>query len=292
MRTPGIILASLLLFIFSSDQALFAASENFKDEAGRTIYTVDSDGTVTMYEKGPGDQTISISTGTREQMQPQITEVSPEKVTSGSFIILKLFGKNLVGAKVTFSVPGMELNPYSPKPDSVELPIRVPATVPAGEVVVELTTPIGSTRATFKVTELQLGSTSARREQQTFTRAAPSSCPQGMVGVGYELGGFCIDVDRSVSGDYRKVEKTCAAKGRRLCQAPEWQHACEQTKSGKLALQNVPGEWEWTGSWESTDSPVEEVALLQNIVVGKTDCQTREAISSGKAASFAGRCCR
>ena len=292
MRTDGIILTSILLFVFPGGHALFAASETFKDEAGRIIYMIDSDGTVTMYEKGPGDQTISVSTGTRDQMRPQITEVSPEKVTSGNFTVLKLSGNNLVGAKVTFSSPGIEVNPYSAKPDSLELPIRVPATVSAGDVVVEVATPIGSTRATFKVTELQLGSGTARREKQTFTTAAPTTCPQGMLGVGFELGGFCIDIDRSVSGDYRKVEKACAANARRLCQAPEWQCACEQTKSGKLPLKNMLGEWEWTGSWESSENPVEEVQMLQSILLGKTDCQTRQTISSGKAASFIGRCCK
>jgi hypothetical protein len=286
------ILSSVLIWTLLGWQSLFAA-ENFKDEAGRIIYTIDQDGTVTMYEKSPGDQTISVSTGTREQIQPQITEISPEKVSSGSFTILKLTGKNLVGAKVKFSVPGIELNPYSAKPDSLELPIRVPATVSAGDVVVEVATPIGSTKTTFTVTELQIGGAgSARREKHTFTTAAPTSCPQGMVAVASELGGFCIEMDRSVSGDYRKAEKTCAANARRLCQAAEWQHACEQAKGGKLPLKNMVGEWEWTGSWESVDNPVGEAPVVQSIVLGKTDCQTRQTLSTGKADSLAGRCCR
>ncbi len=282
----------LLVAVLVSEASVFGAQQAFRDELGRLIYTLDDEGTVTMYEKGPADQTISMSTGTREQMQPQVTDVSPDKVTPGTFTILKISGKNLVGAKAKFSVPDIEVNPHSGKPDSIDLPIRIPATVPAGEVMVELTTPIGTTKTNIKISDLQFGGFgSARHEKQTFTTSAPSSCPQGMIGVAYELGGFCIEMDRSFTGDYRKAEKACGAEGRRLCQASEWQLACEQGMAGKLPVKNMTGQGEWTGSWESTDSPVGE-SLLHSVVLGRDDCSTKLTIPSGKPGSFAGRCCK
>ena len=282
----------LLAAVAISEVSVFGAQQAFRDDAGRLIYTLDDDGTVTMYEKSPGDQTISMSTGTREEMQPQATGISPDKVTSGTFTILKVSGKNLVGAKAKFSVPDIELNPYSGKPDGVDLPIRIPANAPAGEVIVELTTPMGITKTSFKISDLEFGGFgSARRETQTFTTSAPSSCPEGMIGVAYEQGGFCIEMDPSFTGDYRKAQKACGAEGRRLCQAPEWQLACEQGMAGKLPVKNMTGQGEWTGSWESTDSPVEE-SILRSVVLGKDDCRTKNTIPAGKPGSFAGRCCK
>jgi hypothetical protein len=283
----------LLVTLAAGLPSVQAAQQTLKDDAGRVIYSIDDDGTVTMYEKSTGDQTISMATGTREQMQPQVTEISPDKISSGSFTILKIRGRNLVGATVKFSVPGIEVNPYMARPDSLDLPIRVPTTVPGGDVVVELTTPIGSTKTSFKLSDMQFGGFgSSRKEKQTFTTSAPSSCPEGMIGVSYELGGFCIEVDRTITGGFRKAERACGAKGRRLCQAPEWQQACEQTKAGKLAVKNMSDEWEWSSSWESMDSPVNESIPLQAIVVGKTDCAAKQAISSENVHSMQGRCCK
>jgi hypothetical protein len=282
----------LLVAVAISEVSVFGAQQAFRDELGRLIYTLDDDGAVTMYEKGPTDQTISMSTGTREQMQPQVTGVSPDKVTSGTFTILKISGKNLVGAKAKFSVPDIEVNPYSAKSDSLDLPIRIPATVPASEVMIELTTPIGTTTTSFKISDLQFGGFgSTRREKQTFTTSAPSSCPEGMIGVAYELGGFCIEMDRSFTGDYRKAERACGVEGRRLCQASEWQLACEKGMAGKLPLKNMTGQGEWTGSWESTDTPVGE-SFLHSVILGRDDCSTKLTIPSGKPGSFAGRCCK
>src|SRR2546426_6003902 len=42
-------------------------------------------------------RSLSVTRGTREQMQPQVTEVIPESVPAGSFTVLKLRGRNLVG---------------------------------------------------------------------------------------------------------------------------------------------------------------------------------------------------
>jgi hypothetical protein len=282
----------LLVGMAVSDATVFGAQESFRDELGRVIYTSDDDGTVTMYEKGPADQTISMTTGTREEMQPQVTGVSPDTVMPGAFTILKVSGKNLVGAKVKFSAPDIEVNPYSGKTNSLEIPIRIPATVPAGDVMIEVTTPIGTTKTSFKISDFQFGGFgSARREKQSFTTSAPSSCPEGMIGIAYELGGFCIETDRSFTGDHRKAEKTCSAEGRRLCQASEWKLACEQGMAGKLPLKNMIGQGEWTGSWESTETPVGE-SLLSSVVLGREDCSTKVTIPAGKPESFPGRCCK
>ena len=270
-----------------------AEAQTFKDEGGRVIFTIEGDGTVTMYEKSPGDQTISVKQGTREEMQPRVTEITPDTVRAGTDHVIRLEGRNLVGAKVKTSVPGIEFGPYAGKPDVLDLPLHVPPTVPAGPVTLEVTTPIGGTTVNFKVVEFQIGgSASTRREQQTFTTSAPSSCPEGMLGVSFELGGFCIETDRTFSGEFRKAEKACVAGGKRLCRASEWQWACEQVKVGKLSLKNMPGQWEWTGSWESFDSPVEAMPVLQDVLLGKDDCQTKNFLSRGKADAFAGRCCK
>src|SRR2546425_4908271 len=195
-------------------------------------------------------------------MQAQITESTPQEVAAGTSTTLKIQGKNLIGATVKFGVPGIDSSPYLTKPKSVDLPVRVGANVPPGEVVLELTTPLGKTQGTFQVTALKIGNGSpVRREgigkHQTISTTAPTSCPEGMVGVAAETGGFCIEIDRSYSGDVRKAEKSCAMAGKRLCQAVEWQHACEQAKSNGLGLKNITGEWEWTGSYAKYDVQVQ-----------------------------------
>src|SRR3989449_7136156 len=141
-----------------------AAVQRFTDEAGVVIYTIDDDGVVSMFESRPGtDITLSVTRGTREQMQPQITEITPQEVAAGTSTTLKIQGKNLIGATVKFSVPGIDSSPYLTKPKSVDLPVRVGANVPPGEVVLELTTPIGKTQGTFKVTELKIGDRKSTR---------------------------------------------------------------------------------------------------------------------------------
>lgn len=299
-----IILATVVLMpgIGFVDLPAAVAKETFKDEAGRVIYTVDDDGMVTMFESSPGiDFTLSVTRGTREEMQPKVTEVIPSSIPAGTSPVLKIKGKNLVGATVKLNRSGVELGPYAGKPTIIEIPIRVASNIEPGEVIIRLTTPIGSTEARFRITELQLGSIApSRRERekkQTISPAAPSSCPAGMVGVAAESGGFCIDIDRSLSGDIRKAEKACAKAGKRLCQATEWQHACEQSRSNGLALKNMVGEWEWTGSYDKYDvgGQTGELDLsdeLKSILLGKTDCRSQYLYPSWRPGPFPGRCCK
>src|SRR2546428_10681067 len=134
------------------------AFQRFTDEAGVVIYTIDDDGIVSMFKSRPGtDITLSVTRGPREKMQPRIPEVPPDTIPAGTSTVLKLRGENLVGATVKFNVPGIDVKPYAGKAKSVEIPLTISGSVPPGEIVMEVMTPIGSTTAKFKVTEFQIG---------------------------------------------------------------------------------------------------------------------------------------
>jgi hypothetical protein len=297
---PSPLIAGIVMMVIAL--ALIAPAQGelqtIKDEAGRTIYTIDDDGNVTMFENSPGiDITLSATRGTKEQMQPKITEVIPESIPAGSSVILRVKGKNLVGAKVKFNRPGIEISPYATKPTSLEIPVRVPPNEPPGDVKVELTTPIGSTEANVRITELQIGTGPTRRDERkttTIPTTAPASCPEGMVGVSAESGGFCIDLEKTYTEDYRKAEKACSIQGKRLCQAMEWRHACEQATSDGLPVKNMLGNWEWTGSWEAAKAGPSDFneSSLSSILMGKTDCQSRLNVPQWKSGSYPGRCCK
>src|SRR3989441_2263592 len=190
------------------------AFQRFTDEAGVVIYTIDDDGIVSMFESRPGtDITISVTRGTREKMQPRITEVTPDAIPAGTSTVLKLKGENLVGASVKFNVPGIDVKPYAGKAKSLDIPLSISASVPPGEIVMEVTTPIGSTKAKFKVTEFQIGGSGPSRRdsgKQAISTSAPTNCPEGMIGVGAERGGVCIEIDHSYTSDYRKSVQACA----------------------------------------------------------------------------------
>ncbi len=291
----------LALMGIESDAPFSWAKESYKDEAGRVLYTIDDDGTVSMFENSPTDLTISVTRGTRKEMQPQITEISPDAVPPGAPAVLRLKGKNLIGATVKLSVPGIEVGAYAAKPKTLDLSIHVPATVPPGDVTIEVTTPIGSAKTSFKVKELQIGGAGpAKRESgapQKLSTTAPASCPQGMVGVGAERGGFCIEIDQTFSGDLRKAEKTCASSGKRLCSASEWQTACKETSAGKLPLKNMVGNWEWTGTQtikgvEGQAADFSNTGILMAVLLGKSDCKSVRDHEVWRTETIAGRCCK
>jgi hypothetical protein len=277
------------------------AKESFHDEAGRVIYTIDDDGIVSMFENSPTDLTLSVTRGTREKMQPRITSVSPESIPAGTTSVLKLKGENLVGASVKMSLPGIEVKSYVGKPRSVDIPLFVPGNAPAGEITVEVTTPIGSTKTTFKVTELQIGgSAPAKRDdagKTVVSTAAPANCPEGMVGVAAERGGFCIEIEQTFTSDSRKVEQFCAIAGKRLCEAAEWRTACEQASSGKLSLKNMVGDWEWTGTQVIKEKPGQDTDYgatgeLNAVLLGRSDCAAPRYFPVWKTEAVAGRCCK
>jgi len=273
---------------------LAEAKETFKDEAGRVIYTIDDEGMVSMFESSPTDITLSVTRGTREQMQPSLTEVIPNSVPAGNSATLKLRGKNLVGAKVKLSVPEIELGTYLSSPQIVEVPIHIPANVAPGEVLITVATPIGSANSGLTITELQLsGSLSKRRDdpKPIITTGAPSSCPEGMIGVSAERGGFCIEIDQTFSGDLRKAEKTCAITGKRLCAKSEWRQACEQAQQGRIPLKNMIGDWEWTGS-QVFKEVVGNTMDLRFILVGESDCTAERQYQPWRSEVISGRCCK
>jgi hypothetical protein len=274
-------------------------AEIIKDEAGRTIYTIDDDGNVTMFENSPGiDITLSVARGTKEEMQPKITEVNPESIPAGSSIVLRVKGKNLVGATVKFDKPGIDISPFATnKPTALEIPVRVAPNAQPGDVQMELTTPIGKTTANLKITELQIGTGTTRRDEKqamSVPTTAPATCPDGMVGVSAESGGFCIDVDETFTGDFRKAEKACSIQGKRLCQAMEWWHACEQVTRGGVPIQKIIGNWEWTASWEAAKAGPSDFneSALSSILMGKADCEERLKVPQWKSDPFPGRCCK
>src|SRR5437660_11696881 len=111
-----------------------------------------------MFENGPGtDITLSVTRGTREQMQPQITEVTPNTVAAGTYTVLKLEGKNLVGASLKLSAPATEAGAYAGRRRRLAVPVRVPLTQPPGEVTSAATTPVGAPMATSTRTDGQVG---------------------------------------------------------------------------------------------------------------------------------------
>ncbi len=277
------------------------AKESFKDEAGRVIYSIDDEGIVSMFENSPTDLTVSVTRGTREQMRPQVTEISPDSIPAGAPAVLRLKGKNLIGATVKVSVREIEVGAYSGKPKSLDLPIRVPPDAKPGEVTIEVSTPIGNTKTTFKIKDMQIGGAGAGARDVAgiakISPTAPASCPAGMVGVAAERGGFCIEVDRTFKGDFRAAEKACAIGGKRLCQAPEWQVACEQAGVGKIQMKNITGDWEWTGSWDPYQFDPDMQAMdftpdIRSILLGKADCKEQKISPRWKRDEFAGRCCK
>ncbi len=305
MRLPPSCLLFLVTVCLSGVASSAAAGQTFTDESGELLYSIDDQGIVSMFENSPGtDVTLSVTRGTREQMQPQVTEVLPETVPAGSFTMLKLKGKNLVGATVKLSVPSIEVKPYAGKPKEMDVPIQVPLDLPPGEVSVEVTTPIGRTTARFKTTEVQIGGSGPRPDVIThpgmgygadegsgaIATTAPSTCPQGMVAVGGEMGGFCIEIDHTFKGDFREAERTCAIKGKRLCMVYEWQKACQLAAAGKAPVKNMTGAWEWTGGFEIVlDDTQQDTAYF---LFGKSGCDTKRNTMRIDAEKFAGRCCK
>src|SRR2546428_10329523 len=102
-----------------------------------------------MFESRAGtDITVPVTRGTREQMQPQITEITPQEVSAGTSTTLKIQGKKLIGASVKIRVPGIDVSPYLTKPKSVDLAIWVGAHLPPVAVGIELFTSIRQARGT------------------------------------------------------------------------------------------------------------------------------------------------
>jgi len=297
MRQKRDIVLTAVLCVLLGFEGTAGAKESYKDEAGRVIYTIDDDGVVSMFENSPTDLTLSVTRGTREQMKPQVTEILPETIPAGGSTVLKISGKNLIGASVKASVPEIEIGAHSGKPKKLDFTVNVPLSVTPGEVTLTVKTPIGQTTTSFTVTEMQIGGTGATSgggvRPKTPT-TSPVACPEGMVGVSAERGRFCIEVEQTFTGDFRKAEQACAGGGKRLCQLPEWQRACEQAVAGRLPLKNMIGDWEWTGTLDRMQIAfsLEAIEDIRNVLLGKSDCQARHIVPGWKAEVYSGRCCK
>jgi len=230
-------------------------------------------------------------------------------VPAGSFTVLKLRGKNLVGATVKLSAPSIEVKAYTGKPKELDIPLQVPLDFPPGEVTIEVTTPIGRTTARFKTAEVQIGGSEPRPDvithpgmgygadegARSIPTTAPVSCPAGMVGVASQGGGFCIEVDRTINGVFRKAEQACAMVDRRLCRLPELRAACELAVAGKLPLKNMVGAWEWTSTFEievDYSTYTEGAGNTKYYLLGKEDCQSKRTAYEIDSRPYAGRCCK
>ena len=121
----------------------------------------------------------------------------------------------------------------------------------------------------------------------------PVSCAgHAGLGAGIILDPSVVPGRDHVSADFLAAEKGCAVKGKRLCQAEEWKHACDQAARDGLPLKNMIGNWEWTGSWNTALKEMFDTQMTSSILMGKTDCETQLSFPQGKRDVFPGRCCK
>ncbi len=277
--------------------------EDFYDELGRLLYSIDAQGVVSMFETDALDNTLSVTRGTRENMQPRITEVIPPSIEIGKITVITLKGRNLVGTKFSSKVPGIKFGGGAPRATSVGVPIEVDGSVKLGPVTIDLTTPLGKTSVSLKVIEPQVDLAALARkkepEYREFPAGKPESCPEGMISVGSSKGGFCIDINQTQTGDWVAVEKMCSYKFKRLCWAEEWDLACKDNQKSNLGLQNLLGEWEWTRTSEYAAAGQHGSGGLDTenedwlaVVRGKKDCASKDRRDPWLSGTRPGRCCK
>ena len=277
--------------------------EDFYDEVGRLLYSIDAQGVVSMFETDALDNTLSVTRGTRDSMQPRITEVSPPSIETGKITIVTLKGRNLVGAKFSSNTKGIKFGGSAPRAASAGVPIEVDGSVKLGPVTIELATPIGKTSVSLTVIEPQIDLAALARkkepEYREFPAGQPESCPEGMISVGSSKGGFCVDINETQTGDWVEVEKMCSYKFKRLCWAEEWDLACKENQKSSLGLQNLFGEWEWTRNSEyaaagelGSGGVVTENEDWLAVVRGKKDCASKDRRDPWLGGTRPGRCCK
>jgi hypothetical protein len=277
--------------------------EDFYDELGRLLYSIDAQGVVSMFETDALDNTLSVTRGTRENMQPRITEVMPPSIEIGKITLVTFKGRNLVGTKFSSKVPGIKFGGGAPRATSVGVPIEVDGSVKLGPVIIDLTTPLGKTAVSLTVIEPQIDLAALARkkepEYREFPAGKPESCPEGMISVGSSKGGFCIDINQTQTGDWVAVEKMCSYKFKRLCWAEEWDLACKDNQKSNLGLQNFLGEWEWTRTSEYSAAGQHGSGGLDTenedwlaVVRGKKDCASKDRRDPWLSGTRPGRCCK
>jgi hypothetical protein len=277
--------------------------QDFYDEVGRLLYSIDAQGVVSMFETDALDNTLSVTRGTRESLQPRITEISHPSIETGKVTVVTLKGRNLVGAKFSSKTPGIKFGGSAPRAASVGVPIEVDGSVNLGPVTIEVVTPIGSTKVTLTVIEPQIDLAALARKKEPEYRepsaGKPEACPEGMIPIGSKTGGFCVDLNETQSGDWVEVEKMCSYKFKRLCWAEEWEQACKENEKSGLGLQNLLGEWEWTRNSEyaaagerGSGGVVTENEDWLAVVRGKQNCTSKDRKDPWLSGTLPGRCCR
>lgn len=288
---------------WSSGASAAEKPEDYYDEVGRLLYSIDAQGVVSMFETDALDNTLSVTRGTRDNMQPRITEVSPPAIETGKITVVTVKGLNLVGAKFSSDTKGIKFGGSAPRAASAGVPIEVDGSVKLGPVTIELTTPIGKTSVSLTVIEPQIDlSTLARKkepEYREFPAGKPESCPEGMLPVASSKGGFCVDINETQADDWVAVEKMCSYKFKRLCWAEEWELACKENEKGGLGLQNLLGGWEWTRNSEyaaagemGSGGIVTENEDWLAVVRGKQDCVSKDRKDPWLSGTRPGRCCK
>jgi hypothetical protein len=280
--------------------------EDFYDEVGRLLYSIDAKGVVSMFETDALDNTLSVTRGTRETMKPRITDAAPTAIQAGKMTVVFLKGANLVGAKFSTKQAGIRIGGTAPKAVSAGVPIDVDQNVPLGPITIELATPIGTTVMTLTVIEPQIDLPSLSRKREPVYKepspGKPESCPAGMISIGSSivgLGGFCIEINETRRGDWVEVEKMCSSKFKRLCWAEEWELACKENQKNGLGLQNLLGEWEWTRNSEyaaagelGSGGVVTENEDWLAVVRGQKDCTSKDRRDPWLGGTRPGRCCK
>ncbi len=278
-------------------------AEDFYDEVGRLLYSIDAQGVVSMFETDALDNTLSVTRGTRDSMQPRIIEVTPPSIETGKITVVTLKGRNLVGAKFSSGTKGIKFGGSAPRAKSVGVPIEVDGSVKLGPVVIDLTTPLGKTSVSLTVIEPQIDLAALARkkepEYREFPAGKPESCPEGMISIGSSKGGFCVDINETQMGDWVEVEKMCSYKFKRLCWAEEWELACKEDQKSSLGLQNLLGGWEWTRNSEYAAAGQHGSGGLDTenedwlaVVRGKESCASKDRRDPWLSGTRPGRCCK
>ena len=276
--------------------------QEFHDESGRLLYSIDPHGVVTMYEKDALDNTISTTRGPRDAMKPLIMEVSPPAIEPGKMTVVIFKGVNLVGAKFKTRSQGLKFGRSVPRASTAGVPVEVDPSVKPGVVTIDVSTPLGATSTSLTILEPRADSgTQARRQapEKAPRPGKPESCPESMIAIPSSTGGFCIDIHQTQEGDWFFVEKACSYHFKRLCWSEEWEQACKQQEKGGISLQSLLGQWEWTRTSEYavTEDPATGRVPTENgdwlaVIRDKENCISKDKKDPWLGGSLPGRCCK
>jgi hypothetical protein len=229
-------------------------------------------------------------------------EVSPLNIEAGKTTVVTIKGANFVGAKFSASTPGIKFGGSAARATSVGVPVEIDANVKPGPVTISLTTPLGSVTASLLVTEPKVDLAAATKKEAEYKElpaGKPEKCPEGMVPIGSANGGFCVDIKKTVEGDWFVVEKECSYNFKRLCWSEEWELACKENQKSGLGLKDMLGGWEWTrtsqyaaAGEQSSGKVVTENEDWLAVIRGKESCSTLDKKDPWVGGIRPGRCCK